>query len=241
VVSAAAGRSRRDPVTMTIGEVLTELRPEFHDVTISKIRFLEEQGLIDPQRTASGYRKFSPFDLQRLRFVLAQQRDNYMPLRVIRDYLDAIDRGLDPSPLPGGVQPGPRLVAEPGSAPPREVRLSHDELARLTDLRPTTLAALETAGLITPHPRTGLFGEDAVQIGRAAAQLAAFGIEPRHLRAFKTAADREAGLIEQVVEPMRHQRGPEASARAEEATRELAALCLRLHAALVKSAIERGD
>lgn len=240
MVSAAAGGNRRDPVTMSIGEVLAQLRPEFHDVTISKIRFLEDQGLIGPQRTASGYRKFAPVDVERLRFVLAQQRDNYMPLRVIRDYLDALDRGLDPPPLPGGVQPGPRLV---GLAGPdvRDVRLDRDDLARVTDLRPTTLAALEAAGLISANPHTGMFGAEAVQIGAAAAQLAAFGIEPRHLRAFKTAADREAGLIEQVVEPIRHQRGPEASARAEEATRELAALCLRLHAALVKSAIERTD
>lgn len=241
VVSAAAGRSRRDPVTMSIGEVLAELRPEFHDVTISKIRFLEDQGLIVPERTAAGYRKFTPQDVERLRFVLAQQRDHYLPLRVIRDYLDAVDRGLDPAPLPGGVQTGPRLVQTESPRDRREVRLTRDDLARATDLRPTTLAALESAGLLAADQRTGLFDDDAVQIGRAAAQLASFGIEPRHLRAFKTAADREAGLIEQVVEPVRHQRGPESAARADEVARELAALCLRLHAALVKSALARDD
>jgi DNA-binding transcriptional MerR regulator len=225
---------------MSIGEVLAELRPEFHDITISKIRFLEDQGLIEPQRTAGGYRKFSAHDVERLRFVLGRQRDHYLPLRVIRDYLDALDRGLDPVPLPGGAHPGPRLVS-PADTAQREVRLDREELARATDLRPTTLAALEAAGLITPHPHHGLFGEDAVQIGRAAAQLAAFGLEPRHLRVFKVAADREAGLIEQIVEPMRRQRGPEAAGRAEEATRELAALCLRLHAVLVKAALDRTD
>jgi DNA-binding transcriptional MerR regulator len=241
MVGAATGRSRREPVTMSIGEVLAELRPEFHDITISKIRFLEDQGLIEPQRTASGYRKFSSQDVERLRFVLAQQRDHYLPLRVIRDYLDALDRGLTPPALPGGVQPGPRLVTPVGATPPRELRVSREELTRMTDLTPQLLAELETAGLIAPHPHHGLYGEDAVQIGRAAAQLAGFGIEPRHLRAFKTAADREAGLIDQVVEPMRRQRGPEAAGRAEEVTRELAALCLRLHASLVKAAVDRTD
>lgn len=241
MVSAAAGRSRQAPVSMTIGEVLAELRPEFHDITISKIRFLEDQGLIEPQRTAGGYRKFSPQDVERLRFVLGRQRDHYLPLRVIRDYLDALDRGLDPAPLPGGGPPGPRLVGPAGTAPPREVRLDREELARATDLRPTTLAALEAAGLITPHPHHGTYGADAVQIGRVAAQLAAFGIEPRHLRAFKVAADREAGLIEQVVEPMRRQRGPEAAGRADEVTRELADLCQKLHAALLRTALARTD
>jgi DNA-binding transcriptional MerR regulator len=229
---------------MSIGEVLAHLRPEFHDVTMSKIRFLEDQGLIVPGRSAGGYRKFTPQDVERLRFVLAQQRDHYLPLRVIRDYLEAFDRGLDPQPLPGAAQRGPRLVAAPGTpsaGPAREIRLTREDLLRVTELRETALAALETAGLIAAHPRTGSYGEDAVQIGRAAAQLAAFGFEPRHLRAFKTAADREAGLIEQIVEPVRRQRGADSAARAEEVTRELAALCLQLHAALVKSALARTD
>jgi DNA-binding transcriptional MerR regulator len=230
---------------MSIGEVLTQLRPEFPDVTISKIRFLEEQGLVEPERAASGYRKFTPSDIQRLRYVLSRQRDQYLPLRVIREHLDAIDRGLDPEGLVVGAPRGPRLVDEPDSSgryphAGRELRLSRKELLETAQITPAQLNALESHGLVTARATTGQYDADAVVIARTAAELAAFGIEPRHLRAFRTAADREAGLVEQVVAPLRRQRDTEAAARAEETAREVAAACLRLHAALVKTALERG-
>src|ERR687886_1404643 len=117
VANAAARRQDGPRASMSIGEVLTTLRPDFPDVTISKIRFLEEQGLIDPERTPSGYRKFAHRDVERLRFVLSVQRDHYLPLRVIRDHLDALDAGLDPPPLPGAPRV-PRLVPDaPAEAP----------------------------------------------------------------------------------------------------------------------------
>ena len=225
---------------MSIGEVLGLLRPEFPDVTISKIRFLEEQGLIEPDRTPAGYRKFSHEDVERLRFVLSVQRDHYLPLRVIREYLDAVDRGLDPVPLPGPAPRAPRLVpGDPKSA--RDVRLTRDDLLEASGAEPALLDSLESYGLIAVRSGTGHYGVDAVTVARAAVQLAQYGIEPRHLRAFRTAADREAGLVEQVVAPLRRQRGPEASARADDVAREVAGLCLHLHSALVRTALDGGE
>jgi DNA-binding transcriptional MerR regulator len=231
---------------MSIGEVLATLRPEFPDVTISKIRFLEEQGLVEPDRTPAGYRKFTHADVERLRYVLALQRDHYLPLRVIREHLDALDRGLDPPALPGGAPRVPRLVGDSAPVGPErfergpDLRLSREELVAAAPVEPELLDALESYGLIAPAPGTGSYDSEAVTIARAAVELARFGIEPRHLRSFRMAAEREAGLVEQVVAPLRRQRGPEASGRAEEATREVAALCLRLHAALVKSTLDRS-
>lgn len=228
---------------MSIGAVLEALRPEFPDVTISKIRFLEEQGLIDPERTPSGYRKFGHDDLDRLRFVLAVQRDHYLPLRVIRDHLDAVDAGLDPPPLPGAPRV-PRLVRPAAEAPTTALTRAEladgagSELADGAGGGPGLLAELESYGLVSAAP-DGTYDADALAVVRAAAGLARFGIEPRHLRPFRTAADREAGLVEQVVAPLRRQRGPEAAGRADETAHEVAALCVRLHAALVSIALNR--
>jgi len=214
-------------------------------VTISKIRFLEEQGLVTPERTAAGYRKFDHHDLERLRYVLTVQRDHYLPLRVIREHLDALDGGLEPPLLPGLGPRSPRLVRQgEGTAreaeqpAPAEVRLDRRQFLQACGIDEQLLRALESFGLVTS--RASGFDADAVVVARTAGELAAFGVEPRHLRAFRTGADREAGLVEQVVAPLRRQRGAESAARAEETARELAALCVRLHAALVKAAIDRG-
>jgi DNA-binding transcriptional MerR regulator len=230
VADAAARRPGGARPSMSIGEVLTALRPEFPDVTISKIRFLEDQGLVEPDRTPSGYRKFGHDDLERLRFVLAVQRDHYLPLRVIRDHLDAIDAGLDPPRVP-------RLVQTAG-ADPAETVFTPGELADAADAEPALLAELESYGLVTARP-DGQYDAEALAVVRAAAGLARFGIEPRHLRPFRMAADREAGLVEQVVAPLRRQRGPQAAGRADETAHEVAALCVRLHAALVSAALNR--
>jgi DNA-binding transcriptional MerR regulator len=236
VADAAARRHGGARPSMSIGEVLTALRPEFPDVTISKIRFLEDQGLVEPDRTPSGYRKFGHDDLERLRFVLAVQRDHYLPLRVIRDHLDAIDAGLDPPPLPGAPRV-PRLV-QTAAADPAENLFTPGQLADAADAEPALLAELESYGLVTARP-DGQYDAEALAVVRSAAGLARFGIEPRHLRPFRMAADREAGLVEQVVAPLRRQRGPEAAGRADETAHEVAALCVRLHAALVSAALNR--
>jgi DNA-binding transcriptional MerR regulator len=225
--------------TLSIGEVLTQLRGDFPDITISKIRFLETEGLVRPDRTPSGYRKFSPTDVSRLRYVLAQQRDHYLPLRVIKDQLDAIDRGLVP-PGPGGLPRVPHMAIA-DNAPTAEhfrpvtptLRLSRDELLNATGLTADQLAELEQFGMISPK-QGGHYDDDALAVGQVVAELGRYGLEGRHLRAFRTAADREIGLFSQVVGPMARQRGAEARARAEETVRELAALSVRLHAALVQ-------
>jgi DNA-binding transcriptional MerR regulator len=236
-VADAARRQSGHTSPMSIGEVLAALRPEFPDVRISKIRFLEEQGLVDPDRTPSGYRKFGHADVERLRFILSLQRDHYLPLRVIRDYLAAVDAGQDPPPLPGAPRV-PRLVqaAEPEARPERVY--TRAQLAEVADADAGPLEELESYGLVTARP-DGHYDTDAVAVLRAAAGLARFGIEPRHLRPFRTSADREADLAEQVAAPLRRQRGPEAAGRAEETAREVAALCVRLHAALVSAALNR--
>lgn len=226
---------------MSIGEVLGKLRSDFPDVTISKIRFLEAEGLIEPQRTPSGYRKFSNRDVERLRYVLAAQRDQYLPLKVIKEHLDALDRGLEPPTTAGGAPRLPKVASVDGLPhaedfiPGSDLRLSREELLSGCGLTDEQLSAIESFGLITIAGRH--YTGEALAVAQAVAELSAFGIEARHLRAFKSAADREIGLIEQVTIPLMRQRNSEAKARAEEVQRELAALTLRLHAALVKSGL----
>lgn len=239
----AAVRARQ---LLSIGEVLAELTPDFPDVTHSKIRFLEDQGLVEPQRTASGYRKFSPADVERLRLVLGLQRERYLPLKVIREYLDAIDRGLEPPELPGGPPRVPRMVASGGVPGPerfargrRSLRLTRAELVEAAGADDALLAALESYGLVCAGPG-GHYDADALELATVARELAAFGIEARHLRAFRTAADREVALVEQVVSPLRRQRQAGADARAGEVAREISALCVRLHATLVRAALDGG-
>ena len=225
---------------LSIGEVLSKLRSEFSDITISKIRFLEAEGLIDPQRTPSGYRKFTNLDLERLRYVLSAQRDQYLPLRIIKENLDSLDRGLQPAPLPGGA-PTPRLATIDGELAPStfgqssDLRLSREELLKSSGITDGQLVQLESYGLITPRGRH--YDSDTLAIARTVTALASFGIEPRHLRSFKSAADREIGLIEQVITPLARQKGPDSKARAEEVQREIASLSVRLHAALVRGGL----
>jgi DNA-binding transcriptional MerR regulator len=243
-MSAFGAAARGNPAaTLTIGDVLAHLKVEFANLTISKIRFLEDQGLVQPERTPSGYRKYSSGDVARLRYVLGQQRDHYLPLRVIKDQLDAIDRGLVP---PGTSTDSPRaahvaVASIDGNAPtaehfrpaPAAMRLSKDELLNAAGLRGEQLSELEQFGLISSKPG-GHYDDDALAVAKIVSDLARFGLEGRHLRAFRTAAEREVGLFSQVVGPMSRQRGGEARARAEETVRELAALSVRLHAALVQ-------
>ena len=228
---------------LSIGEVLGKLRGDFPDVTISKIRFLESEGLIEPQRTPSGYRKFTTTDLERLRYVLLAQRDQYSPLKVIKENLDALDRGLQPASNPGSA-PTPRLATIDGSLAPSafieqtEMRLSREELLANSGITEEQLVELESYGLIQIKGRH--YDGDALIVAKVVAEIASFGIEGRHLRAFKTAADREVGLVEQVITPLLRQKNPESKARAQEVSREIASLSVRLHAALVRSGLNRA-
>jgi DNA-binding transcriptional MerR regulator len=233
---------------LSIGEVLEQLRGDFPGLNISKIRFLESEGLIEPERTPSGYRKFASADVERLRYVLTCQREHYLPLKVIREHLDAIDRGLEPPALSGTTGPQvPKVVLDGDGYPTADafrpdaqgadLRLSRRELLGAAEIDDALLEQLENFGLVKPRQGRTPYDGDALMVAKTAGELAAFGLEPRHLRAFKTAADREVGLVEQVVSPMRRGRDSGASARAEDAIAQLAALSVRLHATLVKAAL----
>ena len=203
-----------------IGEVLGQLSAEFPDVRISKIRFLESEGLIEPARSPSGYRRFSRHDVQRLRYILTAQRDHYLPLRVIKEKLDAADGGGELEPRAGGPAPGGSL-------------LSRAELLQQAGIDPERLDELEEFGLIRRRGRQ--YGQDALAVARLVVQLGEFGVQARHLRAVKAAAERETSLIEQVVAPVLRQRSAGAAQRAGQTARDIAALSIRLHAALVEA------
>jgi DNA-binding transcriptional MerR regulator len=234
----------------SIGAVLDLLRPEFPDVTISKIRFLEAEGLVTPQRSASGYRRFTAYDCARLRLILTAQRDHYLPLKVIKAQLDAQPDGELPEAA-GFAFTAPRLVTVAGPRPgvntetdadtaavvaPTRIRLSREDLLERSGVDDSLLTALVKAGVITPG-QAGFFDEHAVVILQCAKALAEYGVEPRHLRAFRSAADRQSDLIAQIAGPV--VKGGKAGARdrADDLAREVAALAITLHTALVKSAV----
>ena len=233
---------------MTIGAVLAALQQDFPDVTISKIRFLEAEGLVTPARTGSGYRTYSGEDVERLRYILTAQRDHFWPLKVIASALDALDRGLTPERHDTGMpRPSvPAPVTDPDVPTAADVtragtlRLTRDELATSAGLDAATVDALETFGLLHPDA-TGHFGDAALTVAHTAAQLAAYGLEPRHLRPFRTAADREIGLVQQVVTP--HRPGSRKGAKggvATDPTGDVLRLCIALHTALVRDGLHRG-
>jgi len=234
----------RQAARKSIGQALAELTAEFPDEDIkeSKLRFLEAEGLVEPERTPSGYRKYSTQDMERLRYIIRMQREHYLPLRVIREHLDAMDRGVEPpTPSAGSATQGlgeGAAAAELLRNDHSDARFSRRELVKRAEITEDLLDQLETFGLI--HTRAGSrqhYDSDALMVARTAGALAAFGIEPRHLRAFKTAADREVGLVEQVVTPIRRSREDGAEGRAGEAMDEIAALSLRLHATLVRAGL----
>jgi DNA-binding transcriptional MerR regulator len=227
---------------LTVGAVVRALAEEFPDVTISKVRFLEAEGLVTPRRTASGYRQFDEGDVERLRYVLRAQRDRFWPLKVIKDNLEAIDRGLTPGDAADGRAQPPAPVPDPDVpdaadlAARRTLRLTAAELARASGLSPAEVADLVSHGLVR-RDAGGLHDDADLQVAHAAAGLAAYGVEPRHLRGFRAAADREVGLVEQVVAPQKAGRDASAAARAAETVSEIAALSVRLHATLVKAGL----
>jgi DNA-binding transcriptional MerR regulator len=224
--SADRDTDERTAPRFTIGQVLGALRGDFPDVTISKIRYLESEELVHPQRTPSGYRKFSAADVTRLRYVLAAQRDQYLPLRVIKEQLDALDRGEE---LPGR---GGSDAA--GEDPVGTVPLPAAEFARAAGLTDEQLADCVQFGLVTPDVQ-GRHRPTDLPVARAAAGLARHGIEPRHLRVYRTGAEREAALLEQLVAPVLRARSDEARTRAAEQLQELAGLSAQLHGALLEA------
>ena len=225
---------------MSIGAVLDSLRPDFPDVTISKIRFLEAEGLVTPQRAASGYRRFTAYDCARLRYILSAQRDNYLPLKVIKAQLDAQPDGE--LPTPGSAYGVPHLVSvatgqpEVAAVAPTQVRLSREDVLERSGVEDELLTALLRAGVVAAGP-SGLFDEHTVVILQCARALADYGVEPRHLRAFRSAADRQSDLIAQIAGPVVKAGKDGARDRADELAREVAALAITLHTSLLKSSV----
>ncbi|GHE74099.1 transcriptional regulator FtsR [Streptomyces vinaceus] len=241
--SGTAGSSGSAGRLVSIGTVLTLLRDEFPEVTISKIRFLEAEGLVEPRRTPSGYRKFSTEDVERLARILRLQRDHYLPLKVIREQLDALARGEQiriPAPTAHGDGADPAspsaVYGEVGRERAASARVGRAELLAAAEVDEAQLAEWESYGLVGEAPDGG-FDAETVTVARLVADLGRFGLEPRHLRAMKAAADREAGLVEQVVAPLRRHRNPQTRAHAEATLKELAGLSVRLHEALVQTAL----
>jgi DNA-binding transcriptional MerR regulator len=232
---AGHGTAATDSGLMSIGTVLNVLRDEFPEVTISKIRFLESEGLIEPQRTPSGYRKFSAHDVERLGHVLRMQRDHYLPLKVIREHLAAMERGEAVQlPLVGRQRDGDSVPEAPEG--PTAARIGRAQLLAAAGIDEQELEEWESYGLLTPLD-DGSFDAEAVTVAALVIELGRFGIEPRHLRMMKAAADREAGLVDQVVAPLKRHRNPQTRVHAEARTKELAGLTVKLHAALVQTAL----
>ncbi|HUZ43402.1 MAG TPA: MerR family transcriptional regulator [Acidimicrobiales bacterium] len=289
---------------LSIGDVLNLLKEEFPDVTISKIRFLESQGLLDPERTPSGYRKFYPPDVDRLRWILLQQKEHFLPLKVIKDRLVAPEGGeLGPEAEAGSAgepdlaskpagRPAPALVASTGRgragaggdtviapavpvpnpassspAPARPLRspalppaaarlpvpapdapedpaeeaisLTLEELLARTGLAAAEARELERFGLISGRSVAGTvyYDSDATAVAHLAAELSHYGVEARHLRMYKTAAEREAGFFEQIVTPLLKQRNPRSRQEAVETVHTLSALGERLRRSLLRMAL----
>jgi DNA-binding transcriptional MerR regulator len=205
-VGAGAARS-----SVGIGQVLDELSPEFPDISPSKIRFLEAEGLIQPLRSASGYRRFSVADIERLRFILTAQRDEYLPLRVIKERLDGATADGDAVPA---------------------VSMTRSELLAAAGATEELLAELEDYGLIR---RARSYGTQPLSVLRSAVKLAEHGIQPRHLRVVKAAAERETSLVEQAVAPLARQKGSREPAL--RAAHDIAGHIASLHATLVEDGL----
>ena len=208
---------------VSIGQVLDELRPEFPDISPSKIRFLEAEGLITPLRSSSGYRRFAVADIERLRFILTAQRDEYLPLRVIKDRLDEVD-GAGPN--------GTGLGGTGGGGAGAAMAMTRSELLTAAGAAEGLLAELEDYGLVR---RARVYGGQALSVVREAVLLAEYGIQPRHLRAVKASADREASLVEQAVAPLTRQKGSREPAL--RAAHDIAGRIARLHATLVEDGL----
>lgn len=214
-----------------IGQVLARLRPEFPDLTPSKLRFLEERKLVNPARTESGYRKFSPRDLDRLRLVLTMQRDQYLPLKVIRKYLADLDAGKNPE-LPG-TPTGPIQTILIGDR-----RMKKEDLVRAANATPQLLNDAISASLIVPAET---YEEAALTVLKALSELQRSGIEPRHLRSFRAAAERELGLIESALIPVAKRNDAGSRARVAELAKEIAANLELVRSSLIRGAISRME
>lgn len=205
MVAAASSRAASGSF-LSIGQVLARLSPEFPDLSGSKLRYLEVQGIVTPSRTPKGYRKFSPADIERLRTALLLQRDQYLPLTVIRDYLDQSDAGLTPAmPVLQTIHPSTR-------------HYTRDELIRAAGARPRLLDDAIRAGLLTAAES---YGSSALQMLTALVDLDRYGIEPRHVRSLRPSVERDVALVEAVLNPLLRRSDASSRAQAAELAPEL--------------------
>lgn len=226
------------PDRRSIGQVLKILVDEFPDISISKIRFLETEGLLSPERAPSGYRRYSERDIERLRYILDVQKNHYLPLKVIREHLDLMDQGLEPPPLetPTPDAPQSSLASKPLSSQNgqarRPIHVTRRELLRLSGLSETSLAELEREALVVPRRGTIFYGRDALTVAVVARKLSAYGMDARHLRAIKQAVEREVGLIDQAVNT--HARRGQPS---RQTALDVMQMVLHAHAAILRQSI----
>lgn len=229
-MAAVSARGRSEAAgLLSIGQVLARLTPDFPALTSSKLRFLEVQGLVNPRRTESGYRKFTPADLERLRLALTLQRDHYLPLSVIRDYLDDVDAGRNPAPPAESV---------PRSIVPAARRYRRDELLRTAGAGAQLLNDALSTGLIVGGET---YDEQALGMLRALVALDRHGIEPRHLRALKQSAERDVALVESALAPLRRRVDATSRGRAADLAPELARRIGDVREALIRAALDRLD
>lgn len=230
----------------SIGQVLPLLKSEFPDISISKIRFLEGEGLVAPERAPSGYRKYAEADVERLRYILRMQRDHYLPLKVIRENLALMDRGVEPPSLEQPVSqvpvrsgtPAPQAATNPeaatGQRNKRPMKLTRRELLQVSGLSEAVLIELERQQMILPRRGSIYYGREALTLCVVARKLQAYGLDGRHLRAIKQAAEREAGLVEQAVQPHLAR-----SSNPAQTLHEVSQLVMHAHAALMYTLLER--
>ncbi len=218
--------------TLKIGAVVAALIEEFPEVSVSKIRFLEGEGLIQPQRTSSGYRQFGSADIDRIRYILRQQRDHFLPLQVIKDKLSEWERGIEPTSAPRGGPPPETYFAT------STVRLDRDELAQTAGVTAGLVQDLLGHGVLKPDvDASGVetFGEDAVAIAHAAQRLVSHGLEARHLRSIRTAANREVDLFRQLTSPLLRHASPASIQQAAEVLADVAQAARELQETMVRS------
>ena len=226
-----------DRTPHSIGEVIALLQEEFPDVTVSKVRFLESQGLISPRRSPAGYRMFDGDDLRKIRYILREQRDHFLPLKVIKSKLTAWERGEDPQATP---EAGPPPESYFGAA--TGVSLTQDELARASGLTRRQIDELVTNGVLEPirmPDRTLLFRDEDLTIARSASRLLSHGLEVRHLRTIRLGADREVDLVQQLVAPLLRHRNPDNRRKAAEILADCGQAGSQLQEAIVRGRLRR--
>lgn len=223
----------------SIGQVLAVLKPEFPDISISKIRFLEGEGLLAPERAPSGYRLYVDADIERLAYILRMQRDHYLPLKVIREHLDVMDRGGTPpqveavNPLPAE-ESSTAMTTNQTSEQQAPMKLTRRQLLQVSGLSEATLIELERQQMLAPRRGSMYYGREALMLCVTARRLTEYGMDTRHLRAIKQAAEREAGLIEQAARPTILR-----SANPSQALNEVSKMVVNAHAAIMFTLLQR--